>query len=52
MLQKDNVAGKKALGLAAFGITPTPMAAVSDEWLGRFREGGRFAARREISPAA
>ena len=33
------------------GITPTPLAAVAPEWLGRFREGGRFAARRE-SPVA
>ena len=49
MLQTDNVAGKKAPGLAAFGITPTPMAAVADEWLARFREGGRFAARRETA---
>ena len=49
MLQRDNVADKKAPGLAAFGITPTPMAAVADEWLSRFREGGRFATRREVS---
>jgi uncharacterized protein YbjT (DUF2867 family) len=51
MLKQDNVAARKALGLAAFGITPTPMAAVADEWLGRFREGGRFAARRQVSSA-
>lgn len=51
MLQKDNVAANNAPGLAAFGIAPTPMAAVADEWLARFREGGRFAARRAVSPA-
>ena len=44
-LQSDNVVGAKALGLAAFGIDPVPLAAVAPEWLGRFREGGRFAAR-------
>lgn len=44
MLQQDNVAGKRAKGLDAFGITPTPLEAVAGEWLGRFREGGRFAA--------
>ena len=49
MLQQDNVAAPKAKGLEAFGITPTPLAAVSPEWLGRFREGGRFAARRQAS---
>ena len=46
MLQKDNVVGKKAAGLSAFGIEPTSLSAVGSEWLGRFREGGRFAARR------
>lgn len=46
MLQQDNVVGKKAPGLAAFGIAPVSLAAVGGEWLGRFREGGRFAARR------
>lgn len=46
MLSRDNVAAKKSAGLGAFGITPTPLAAVAPEWLGRFRQGGRFAARR------
>jgi NADH dehydrogenase len=45
LLQRDNVAANKAPGLAAFGITPTPLAAVANEWLARYREGGRFAAR-------
>jgi len=49
MLQRDNVAANKTAGLYAFGITPTPLAAVADEWLARFRRGGRFAARREYS---
>ena len=44
-LQSDNVVGDKALRLAAFGIDPVPLAAVAPDWLGRFREGGRFAAR-------
>ena len=51
MLQNDNVAAPKSAGLDAFAITPTPLAAVAPEWLGRFREGGRFAARRESSVA-
>lgn len=45
MLQRDNVVGKKAAGLAAFEIEATPLASVAGEWLGRFVEGGRFAAR-------
>lgn len=45
MLQKDNVVSKKATGLGAFGIDATPLASVAGEWLGRFVEGGRFAAR-------
>ncbi len=45
MLQQDNVAAKKAKGLGEFAITPTPLDAVAGEWLGRYREGGRFAAR-------
>lgn len=44
-LQSDNVAGPKAAGLADFGIDPVPLSAVAPEWLGRFREGGRFARR-------
>ena len=51
MLQSDNVAAKKSAGLSAFGIEPTPIAAVAPDWLARFRHGGRFAARREYSTA-
>jgi uncharacterized protein YbjT (DUF2867 family) len=43
MLGLDNVVGGEASGLEAFDITPTPLAAVAGEWLGRFRKGGRFA---------
>jgi NADH dehydrogenase len=46
MLQRDNVPAKGAPGLEAFGIEPTPLAAVGHEWLGRFSRAGRFAGRR------
>lgn len=45
MLQHDNIASEGSAGLEAFGITPTPFAAVADAWLGRFWRGGRFAMR-------
>jgi NADH dehydrogenase len=51
MLQQDNVAANRTAGLYAFGITPTPLAAVAEEWLARYRRGGRFAARPEYSSA-
>jgi NADH dehydrogenase len=43
MLQKDNVPTPNAKGLAAFGLTPTPLAAVAPDWLTAFRRHGRFA---------
>lgn len=46
MLQRDNVPAQGAAGLQAFGIEPTPLAAVGYEWLGRFHRGGKFAGRR------
>lgn len=46
MLQRDNVPSGKLPGLEAFGIEPTPLAAVGYEWLGRFNRGGKFAGRR------
>jgi NADH dehydrogenase len=46
MLQNDNVTTKGTPGLEAFGIQPTPLAAVGYEWLGRFHRGGKFAGRR------
>lgn len=42
MLQNDNVVASGAAGLEAFGITPTPLAAVAPGWLVRFRKQGRF----------
>ena len=46
MLQRDNVPSGEYPGLEAFGIRPTPLAAVAYEWLGRFHKGGKFAGRR------
>ena len=46
MLQRDNVPSGSAPGVEAFGIEPTPLAAVGYEWLGRFHRGGKFAGRR------
>jgi NADH dehydrogenase len=45
MLQRDNLPAKKSAGLEAFGIEPTALGAVAPDWLGRFRQGGRWAAR-------
>lgn len=42
MLQKDNVCDAALPGLAAFGIKPTPMAAVAPAWLTSYRKHGRF----------
>jgi NADH dehydrogenase len=46
MLQRDNLPSGELPGLEAFGINPTPLAAVAYEWLGRFHRGGKFAGRR------
>ncbi|HEX6604052.1 MAG TPA: complex I NDUFA9 subunit family protein [Sphingomicrobium sp.] len=46
MLQRDNLPSGKLPGLEAFGVRPTPLAAVGHEWLARFNKGGRFAGRR------
>jgi uncharacterized protein YbjT (DUF2867 family) len=46
MLQRDNVPSGEFPGLDAFGVRPTPLAAVAYEWLGRFHKGGKFARRR------
>lgn len=48
MLQRDNVVAPGAEGFAAFGIEPTPLAAVAPAWLVRYRREGRFSLR---SPA-
>jgi NADH dehydrogenase len=49
MLQRDNVASGP--GLEAFGVVPTPLAAVAPDWLDRFHQGGRFASRRAQASA-
>lgn len=49
MLGLDNVVGADAEDFTAFGIEPTPMAAVAPEWLVRFRKQGRFGRRVEQS---
>lgn len=46
MLQRDNLPSGSQPGLEAFGIQPTPLAAVAYEWLGRFHKGGKFAGRK------
>ena len=46
MLQRGSVPSGEYPGLEAFGINPTPLAAVGYEWLGRFHRGGKFAGRR------
>lgn len=52
MLQRDNVAAPGAPGLDAFGIDPTPLAVVADEWLARYRGGSRFQGRRSTMTTA
>lgn len=42
MLQSDNVVGPSTQGIAAFGITPTPLASVAPSWLVQYRRHGRF----------
>jgi NADH dehydrogenase len=42
MLQQDNVASGTLPGLEAFGIAPTPLAAVAPGWLVQYRRQGRF----------
>ena len=43
LLRSDNVVAAGAPGLAALGITPTPVEAVVPSYLWRFRPGGQFA---------
>lgn len=45
MLQQDNVVSDGARGLKEFGISPTPLQAVSEGWLTSYRRHGRFAAK-------
>ena len=46
MLQQGSVPSGNLPGLEAFGIEPTPLAAVGYEWLGRYHKGGKFAGSR------
>ncbi|TKD50381.1 NAD-dependent epimerase/dehydratase family protein [Sphingomonas baiyangensis] len=48
MLQRDNVVADGAKGLAALGVTPTPMGAVAPGWLVRFRRHGRFGRKTAV----
>jgi len=51
MLQRGSVPSGKHPGLEAFGIEPTPLAAVAGEWL-RLFSGNRFTSRRiHLTPA-
>jgi NADH dehydrogenase len=45
MLGKDNVVATGSSGLADLGVAPTPMPAVAEKWLVRYRKHGRFAGR-------
>jgi len=45
MLQKDNVVAPGATGLDAFGVAPTPLAAVTSGWMEKYTAHGRFGAR-------
>jgi len=45
MLRRDNVVAPGAQGLEAFGLSGTPLAAVSEGWLASYRRHGRFAAK-------
>ncbi|HYW14938.1 MAG TPA: complex I NDUFA9 subunit family protein [Allosphingosinicella sp.] len=45
MLRRDNVVAEGSEGLEAFGISKTPLAAVSEGWLTSYRQAGRFAAK-------
>jgi uncharacterized protein YbjT (DUF2867 family) len=48
MLQHNNVVTAGTAGFDAFGIDPTPLAAVAPRWLVRYRKHGRFS----LSPTA
>jgi uncharacterized protein YbjT (DUF2867 family) len=46
MLCRDSIVTPGAQGLEAFGISKTPLPAVSEGWLTRYRKHGRFAAKQ------
>ena len=43
MLKRDNVPADGSQGLESFGIRPTPLEAVAEEWLVAYKRHGRFA---------
>ncbi|MEC3912475.1 complex I NDUFA9 subunit family protein [Sphingobium sp. CR2-8] len=45
MLGRDNVAAPGSEGLQALGVAATPLGAVADKWMVRYRRHGRFAGR-------
>ena len=45
MLGRDNVVSSDSAGLADLGVAATPMPAVAEQWLVRYRRHGRFAGR-------
>ena len=49
MLQKDNVVAQGAKGLDAFGVAPTPLAAVTSGWMEKYTAHGRFGARAKTN---
>jgi uncharacterized protein YbjT (DUF2867 family) len=49
MLQKDNVVTPGTKGLDAFGVAPTPLAAVASGWMEKYTAHGRFGARAKAS---
>lgn len=49
MLQKDNIVSQNVKGLEAFGVSPTPLAAVARGWMEKYTAQGRFGARAKAS---
>jgi NADH dehydrogenase len=45
MMQRDSVVSDGASGFEAFGISPSPLAAIAEGWLTAYRRSGRFAAK-------
>jgi uncharacterized protein YbjT (DUF2867 family) len=48
MLLNDTVVSAGAKGFEAFGIRPTPMAALAPAWLTQYRKNGRFTKAAEV----
>lgn len=48
MLQKDNVVSEGQPGLKAFGVVPTPLAAVAHGWIDQYTTLGRFGAQAKV----